>query len=127
MARDRRARKTIYDNDATVIIQGTEDTGLTKDNTRADALYVEPKLSGDFIEDTSTIELADVFDTLVSYTPLRWFVNKRGIGVGTCSICGKETKESIRKICGDCMDKYQTAIYRNAKEAIANGESYINL
>lgn len=127
MARDRRGRNTIYDNDGTVIIQSTGDTNAVNDDVSVDThSRMEAKARSNISRASNTVEMTDIFDTLVSYSPNRWFANEKDMSAGTCAVCGKETKSSIRKICGDCMDKYQAVIYQKAKEALANGERYIN-
>lgn len=120
MARDRRTRKVIFDNDASVI---TESKGIGNETTDVRVSQTNDTGSGP----NSTVQLSDLFDTLISYTSQRWFQNQKNTGTGTCCICGKETREAIRKICGDCMDRYQDVIYTKVQEAFNNGEQSITI
>lgn len=120
MARDRRASKVLYNSDATLITQNESVEATDANNTRMAANKAMNEMG-------ATIQVADFFDTLVSYSPFRWFGSVKGMGTGTCVLCGKETREDIRRICGECLDRYQSVLYRKTKEALNNGESYINI
>lgn len=120
MARDRRTRKVIFENDASVI---TESHGIVDDMTDVRAIQTNDIGVGANI----TVQLSDLFDALISYTSQRWFQNQKNAGTGTCCICGKETRESIRKICGDCMDRYQDVIYNNVQESFNDGKQSITI
>lgn len=121
MARERRARKVLYDSDATVI---TENESVDTGNVGFNAQNVS-RMS--MKENGVEVKMEDLFDTLVAYSPYRWFGSVKGVGTGTCVICGKSTCEDIRKICGECMDKFHPFLYRKGKEVLKDGERSINI
>lgn len=122
MARDRGRRPTtIYDNDATVIVE------TPSEDTNASTIHVDGSIRPRRVQERSvSIHVADLIDTLAGYTA-KWFAEQKSDRPGSCYICKKETMCKIRKLCGDCMDKYSDLIYEKAHEAIENGESTITI
>lgn len=110
MARDRRVR---YNQDATVITEGTN---------AVDEISVERSAPA-----TREISVNDAIDTMAAYLLPKFKVDKDASNPGTCVFCGKETAYQMRHLCVDCMGNVSNDLYRRIKSAIAAGETEINL
>lgn len=118
-----RRNRTIYDKDATLVIenneQETNDVAHMSDSMK---VFRDEATS---MEMTS-VSVSDVLETMAGYVmPDFRFV---GSGEkGTCLICGKQTSMASRKLCGDCMKKSGSRLYQLAKQAIENGEKEVKI
>lgn len=110
MARDRRVR---YNQDATVITEGTN---------AADEISVERSAPA-----TREISVNDAIDTMAAYLLPKFKVEKDSSNPGTCLFCGKETAYQMRHLCVDCMGSVSNDLYRRIKSAIVAGETEIKL
>lgn len=110
MARDRRVR---YNQDATVITEGTN---------AADEVAV--KRNAPIMRE---ISVEDAIDTMAAYLLPKFKVEKDSSNPGTCVFCGKETAYQMRHLCVDCMGSVSNDLYRRIKSAIVAGETEIKL
>lgn len=117
-----RRNRTIYDKDATLVIENDEK--VTNDATpMSDTMKV---FRNEGTMEMATVSVLDVLETMAGYVmPDFRFV---GSGEkGTCLICGKQTSMSSRKLCGDCMKQSGLKLYQLAKQAIENGEKEVKI
>lgn len=118
--KNRMINQTIYDKDATVVIQNATNDVVHM----SDSMNVF-KSSGNGDAGT-TIKVEDVLETMAGYmVPNFRFVDTSE--KGTCMMCGKETSIASRKLCGDCMKESGERLYYLSKQAIENGEKEVTI
>lgn len=116
-----RKKRTIYDNDGTVVEQTIgigEEVSVFKKTTELDS--VDSIYGKEF--DTS-----DILDSFIGYMNPRIDISSiEDDGEGSkCLICGTATNKNIRKICFECMKKYSNQLYPKMKNSIRNHENKI--
>lgn len=118
-----RRNRTIYDKDATLVIENNE-KGANDVDPISDTMKV-------FRNETTSMEMtsvpvSDVLETMAGYVmpDFRFVGNGEK---GTCLICGKQTSMASRKLCGDCMKQSGQRLYQLAKQAIESGEKEVKI
>lgn len=116
MARTRNRGRVIYDNDATVVTEGTavaDDVSIVK---RSEVRGAERVISA-----------RDALDTLAGYIaqnfPMDRPMNERGM----CVLCGKETAYPMRKLCVECMSRNSKNIYASLRRIVADSDDMITI